>query len=453
LLQEGFAMKSHEEALETIEKDLAGRQLEGYEISFVSSKNLSIEVKEQKIDTFKCSAPAGVSIRVLKSGGMGFSYSTSLDDIALSRRVENAVIGAENQTPDPANCFPLPQEYPVIAGLLDDGLSSVSEQEKIRRAMDLERLALGADARLKRVRKAIYGESEYAVYIRNSLGVAGGYCGTSVSCSVTVVAEEGDDSQMGWDFGFSNFFSGIHVETIAANAAGKALGLLGARKIPTMRCTAILDNHVASEILEVLAPSFLAENVQKGKSMLAGRMGERLFSGLLRIRDDGTLPGGMATSPFDAEGVACRNTLLVEEGFLKAFLYDMHSARKDGVESTGNAARGGVKNPPHTGVSNFFIENGSVSRDEMVRGIDKGVLLTDVMGMHTANPISGDFSVGAAGFFIEKGVIAYPIKGVAIAGNILDLFRNVEVVGDDIRFFGGVGSPSLKITALDMSGS
>jgi PmbA protein len=446
-------MKSYEKALETIEKDLAGRQLEGYEISFVSSKNLSIEVKEQKIDTFKCSAPAGVSIRVLKSGGMGFSYSTSLDNAALSKMAENAVIGAENQTPDTANCFPPPQEYPVIAGLFDDGLSSVSEQEKIRRAMDLEQLALGADTRIKRVRKAVYGESEYDVWIRNSLGVAGGYRGTSVSCSVTVVAEEGDDSQMGWDFGFSNFFSGLNVETIAANAAGKALGLLGARKIPTMRCPAILDNHVASEILEVLAPSFLAENVQKAKSMLAGRVGEKLFSDLLRIRDDGTLSGGMSTSPFDGEGVACRNNLLVEGGCLKTFLYDMHAARKDGVESTGNAARGGVKSPPHTGVSNFFIENGRASREEMIRSVDKGILLTDVMGMHTANPISGDFSVGAAGFFIEKGVIVCPIKGIAIAGNILDLFRNVEAVGDDIRFFGGVGSPSLKISSLDMSGS
>jgi PmbA protein len=270
---------------------------------------------------------------------------------------------------------------------------------------------------------------------------------------VTVVAEEGDDSQMGWDFGFSRFFSGINVETIAANAVAKALGILGARKIPTMHCPAILDNHVASEILEVLASSFLAENVQKGKSMLAGRLGEKLFPALLQIRDDGTLAGGMSTSSFDAEGVAHRNNLLIEDGCLKAFLYDSRAACKDGVVSTGNAVRGGVKSPAHTGVTNFFIENGSASRDEMVQGIDRGVLITDVMGMHTANSISGDFSVGAAGFFIEKGVIAYPIKGIAIAGNILDLFRDVEMVGDDIRFFGSVGSPSLKISTLDMSGS
>jgi PmbA protein len=446
-------MNRYERVAGIIEKDLAGRCLDGYEISFGSSRNLSIEVKEQKIDTFKCSAPAGISVRVLKSGGMGFSYSTSFDDAALSRMVQNAVIAAENQTPDPANCFPLPQEYPAIAGLFDDNLAQAVETQKIQRAMELERLAMDADSRIKRVRKALYGESEYAVQVRNSLGVAGAYRGTSVSCSITVVAEEGDDSQMGWDFGFSRFFSGIDVETIAANAVAKALGVLGARKIPTMNCQAILDNHVSSEILEILASSFLAENVQKGKSMLAGRLGKDLFSALLQIRDDGTLAGGMSTSPFDAEGVAHRNNLLVKDGCLMAFLYDSYAARKDGVASSGNAVRGGVKSPAHSGVTNFFIENGSASRDEMVQSIDRGVLITDVMGMHTANSISGDFSVGATGFFIEKGLIAYPIKGIAIAGNILDLFNNVEMVGDDIRFFGSVGSPSLKISALDISGS
>jgi PmbA protein len=291
------------------------------------------------------------------------------------------------------------------------------------------------------------------VWIKNSMGVSGSYRGTYVSCSVSAVAEEGDDSQMGWDFGFSNYFSGVDVEAIAARAAAKAVGLLGAKRIPTMRCPVVLDNYVASEILEVLAPSFLAENIRKGKSMLAGRLGEDLFAGVLGIRDDGTLPGGMATAPFDAEGLPRQNTLLVDRGRLKAFLYDTYSARKEGVASTGNSVSGGTKSPPRMGVTNFFIENGSETTASMIGSIDKGVLLTGVMGMHTADPISGDFSVGASGIFIEKGILSYPVKGIAIAGNIIELFRNVERVGEDIRFFGGVGSPSLKIGSLDISGS
>lgn len=435
-----------------VESLLKGRPLDGWEIFQVASRNLSIEVKEQKVDTFTCSQPVGVSVRVLKSGSMGFSFSTSMDDADLDRMIDSAVVGAENQTPDEFHAFPVPEEYPVIPGMFDDRLALVGEEEKIGRAMELERLTLAADPRIKRVRKAAYGESTFEVAIRNSHGVEGSYRETSVSGSVAALAEEGGDSQMGWDFGFSPAFSGFHVEDVARTAAAKAVGLLGARKIPTMRCPAILDNYVATEILEVLAPAFLAENIQKGKSLLAGREGEPLFAECLRIRDDGILPGGMATAPFDGEGVPRRNTVLVEGGIIRGFLYDSYCGRKAGKPSTGNAARGGVKGPPRMGVNNFFIENGSDAITGLMAGIGRGLLVTAVMGMHTANPISGDFSVGASGFLIENGAVTSPVKGVAIAGNILELFRSVEKVGNDLRFFGAVGAPSLRIPSLDVSG-
>jgi len=445
-------MELHE-IIERIESLLKGRSLDGWEIMAGASRNLSIEVKDQTVDTFRCSAPVGVSVRVLKGQGLGFSYSTSMDDADLSRMIDNALVGAATQTPDACNGLPLPSEYPVLAGLFDPELAAVSEEEKIGRAMDLERLTLAADPRVKRVRKSSYGENAYSVAIRNSLGVNGSYCGTSVSSSIAVVAEAEGDSQMGWDFGFSTAFSGVSVEEIAASAAVKATGLLGARKIPTMRCPAVMDSHVAGEILEVLAPSFLAESVQKGKSLLAGKLGQQLFSPLLRIRDDGTLAGGMATAPFDGEGVPCRDNVVVEEGRLLKFLYDSYCGCKDGCESTGNAVRGGAKGLPHMGVTNFFIENGTTPAAQLLAGINRGILLTDVIGMHTANAISGDFSVGAAGFLIENGVVTVPVKGIAISGNIQELFRAVEGVGDDLRFFGTVASPSLLLGALDVSGA
>lgn len=442
----------HSVTADRIERILRGKALDGYEISVSSSRNLSIEVKEGKIDTFKCSAPVGVSIRVLKGGGMGFSYSTSLEEGDLERMVGNAVTSAENQTPDRWNVFPVPAAFPVVEGLFDEALALVGEESKIRCAMELEQLTLAADERVRRVRKAGYGESEYQVFIRNSHGVEGGFRGTSVSASVSAVAEQGDDSQMGWDFGFGTRFSDLRVEEIAGSAASRAVGLLGARKIPTMRCPVVLENHVASDILEVLAPSFLAENVIKGKSMLAGRRGDKVFPEILVIRDNGILPGGMATAPFDAEGVPQQDTLLVEGGRVAGFLYDSYWAARDGAGSTGNSSRGGIKSPPHCGVTNFYIENGSVSPRDLLGGIGRGVLITDVMGMHTANAISGDFSVGASGFLVESGAIIHPVKEIAIAGNIIDLFAAVEQIGNDLRFFGSVGSPSLRVSALDVSG-
>jgi PmbA protein len=438
--------------IDEIESLLKGRSTDGYEIFLSSSRNLAIEVRDQKVDTFKCSAPVVVSIRVLKASSMGFSYSTSLDVSDLDKMIDNALASAEIQTPDECNGLPAPKAYPLLTGLFDEGLALIDEGKKVGRAMELERLALSTDPRIKRVRKAGYGESVYEGHIRNSLGVKGSYRDTSVTCSVSAIAEEGNDSQMGWDFGFSNYFAGVDVAMIAAAAAARAAGLLGARRIPTMRCPAVLDNHVAGEILEVLSQSFLAENVLKSKSLLAGRVGEDIFSARLRIRDDGALPGGMGTAPFDGEGTGQQNTLLVEEGRLMGFLYDTYCARKGGTESTGNAVRGSSKNSPRTGVTNFFIENGALPLASLLKGIDRGVLITEVMGMHTANAISGDFSVGAAGFLIEGGVATVPVKGIAIAGNILELFRNVELAGNDLRFFGAVGSPSLKISSLDVSG-
>ncbi|MBT1076617.1 TldD/PmbA family protein [Geobacter grbiciae] len=440
------------EMIETVATLLKDRSLDGWEVAAATSRLLSIEVKEQKVDTFKCSAPGGVSIRVLRNGGMGFSYSTSMEPADLARMVENALVGAGAQTPDEHHAFPEPRPGSEIPGLYDEGLASVPEAEKVERAMALERLVMAADPRVKRVRKCSFGESTVETRIVNSRGVDATCRGTSVSASVSAIAEESGNSQMGWDFDFANRFADLSVDRIATRAVAKAVGLLGAAKIPTMRCPAVLDNYVATEILEVLASAFLAESVQKGKSLLAGKKGERIISPLLRIRDDGTLPGGMGTAPFDSEGVPKQNTILVEDGVLRGYLYDTLRARKDGVESTGNASRGGIKSPPHMGVSNLFIENGSVPLDDLMAGIGRGILLTDVMGMHTANPISGDFSVGAAGFLIEEGRVTVPVKGIAIAGNILELFRGVEGVGNDLRLYGTVGAPSLRIAALDVSG-
>ncbi|HEY5973296.1 MAG TPA: TldD/PmbA family protein, partial [Geobacteraceae bacterium] len=400
----------------------------------------------------KCAAPVGVGIRVLQRGAMGFSFSTSMADSDLVRMIDHALVGAESQTPDECHLLPAPQPCPALPGLYDPELAAVAEELKIERAMDLERLVLAADERVRRVRKSSYHETLYEVQLRNSRGVNGGYRGTSVSCSVAAVAEADGDSQMGWDFDFSTRFAGIRIAQVAKRAAARATGMLGARPVATMRCPVVLDNHVASEFLELLASSFVAESIFKGKSILAGKQGESLFSPLLTIRDDGALPGGMATAPFDGEGVPHRPVVLVQQGVVAGFLYDTFYGCKLGSASTGHSVRAGVKGLPHCGVTNFFIDNGTTAVDELTVGISRGLLLTDVIGMHTANPISGDFSVGAAGFLIENGQLTVPVKGIAIAGNILDLFRNVEQVGDDLRFYSAIGAPSLRIASLDISG-
>ena len=336
--------------------------------------------------------------------------------------------------------------------LYDPALAAVPVAMKIARAVELEQLTLAADSRIKRVRKAVYGESIYEVHLRNAHGIRGGYQGSSLSCSVAPLAEESGESQMGWDFAFATSYDAIDVAAVARGAADRATAMLGARKISSMRTPVILDNRVAGEFLELLAPSFSAENLFKGKSLLKGSLGEQLFPVSLNIRDDGALEGGMATAPFDGEGVAMQNTSLVTGGVVQGFLFDTVYAARMGAASTGNSARSGVKGVPHLGVSNFFIENGTAAPTELIAGISRGMLLTSLVGMHTANPVSGDFSVGATGFLIENGRMTHPVKGVAIAGNVVELFKNIEMIGDDRRFYSAVGSPSLKISSLEISG-
>ncbi len=437
---------------DAVEAILSARSPDGYEIMTGHSTTLSIEAKEGKVDTFKSAEPVGVSVRLLKNGGMGFSYSSSFAPGDLEKMVDNALTGALSQCADEANVLPAPLPCREMPELYDDGVGEVDTGRKIERALELERLALAADSRIKRVRKATYGETLYAIHIRNSNGVYGEYRGSTVSSSLAALAEADGDSQMGWDFEFGTGFDSVDIGRIARRAATKSVAMLGARKIPTMRAPVVLDNQVAAEFLELLAPSFSAENLDKGKSLLRDRLGVKMFSPLLVVRDDGTLPGGMATSPFDGEGVPHRNNLLVEDGIVRSFLYDTKYGVKLGMPSTGNSARGGVKGIPHLGVSNFFVENGPTPPEGLLSGITRGMLLTGLIGMHTANPVSGDFSVGATGFLIEDGVAMMPVKGVAIAGNVLDIFADVEMVGDDLRFFSPIGSPSLRIAALDISG-
>ncbi|HJV34765.1 TldD/PmbA family protein, partial [Geomonas sp.] len=222
---------------DSVEALLKGRELDGYEIAVQQSRDLSVEAKGGKVDAFKCSEPLGIALRVMCGEGLGFSFSTALDPGSLERMVEGALVAARNQTPDPCNGLPLPfAGYPDLADLWDDQLAEVPQEKKVERALELERLVLARDPRLKRVRKCSYSESSHHSLIRNSHGLCAGYKSTHVSCSVSVVAEEEGAAQMGWDFDYANRFADLDPGLVAERAGNKATSLLGARTIATMHC-------------------------------------------------------------------------------------------------------------------------------------------------------------------------------------------------------------------------
>ena len=317
----------------------------------------------------------------------------------------------------------------------------------------IEREALSYDKRITKIRKASYHEQMVKKHLINSYGVNLTHRNTLFSASIVVVAEEKKDSQTGWDFAFSRHYQELATDSIGRAASVEALGLLGAQSSPSLRGPVVLDSGVSYQFLALLAQSFLAESVHKKKSLLRGQLHQKIFSDIITIVDDGLYPRGMATAPFDGEGVVRQCTPLVEQGVLIQFLYDTYCAKKDSARSTGNASRGSIMGTPNVGYSNLFIQKGNVNPADMIASVEKGFLVNEVMGMHTANPITGDFSLGVTGFLIRNGKKITPVKGLALAGNIITLFKNVLQVGSDLRFYGKVGSPTLLIESMEISGA
>jgi PmbA protein len=442
------------EAIDRLEADLRRQGAADYEIYLARTDSLSVDAKGGAVEGLSRASSRTVAVRVLDAGRLGFAYSTDLEPESLKGLATQVLAAAREASSDEANGFaPRAAALPETPGLFDPELAALPQEAKIERALILERAALAADPRLKKVRRATWKETAAEVYLRNSRGVDASHRSTLVSASVLVMAQQNGDSEIGWDFDFSHAFAGLDVETVGRRAAERALESLGGRAVTTCACAAVLDSHVASELIEVLASSLLAESVQKGKSLLAGRLGQEIASPALTLVDDGLLPGGIETSPFDDEGNPRQRTVLIEEGELAGFLYDQTSANREGCRSTGNASRPSLQAPPVPHVSNLYLEPGVSSFDELVSEMGRGLVIRELLGIHTANPVSGDFSVGASGHWVEGGRILHPVKGIAVSGNVLELLRRVAVVGSDLRFWGEIGAPSLLIERLDVGGT
>jgi PmbA protein len=456
---------------------LQRKSIDGYEIYLNQSSHFDVESKDGKVDTLQASYAQGMAFRILKRGRIGFSYSTSsnpspsvqsvrLDSEkdfrgGLEQEIEDAITSSEATSPDPCFDFAPPLKEPIPQlPIFDETLEKVSEKAKIEKAKLVEKVARSIDTvRIKKVRKASYQEVVSQTTLINSKGLRFSYASTLTSISVAAVAEESGESEMGWDFDYSHFIHDLDVEKVGRAAGKKALERLGGRRIPSGVYPVVLQNQVASEFLSLLAHSFLAEQVQKGKSPLRGKKGERFFSPFLSLIDDGLYPKGVSTSPIDGEGMPSQRTSLVVQGEVSGYLYDRYWANRENISSgsqvgsTGNSRRLGIKFPPVLGISNLFVEPGRVPLSELVKDLHQGVMVVEVMGLHTVDPISGDFSLGCSGDWIERGEKVYPVKSIAIAGNLFDLFRKVVRVGEDLRFFGGVGSPSLLMEGLEVSGN
>lgn len=342
----------------------------------------------------------------------------------------------------------------VVVPVIDDPLLELvcadvaarEPQAKIDDVLELERAIRAIDTRIDNSRGSHAGDSQATIALVNSLGFRGAYRVTSASRSTSPVARDGADLRIGSYGSAARGYAGLEsVATVASGAAKRALDLCGARRPATMRVPVIFEREVAAAVLGDLFNAINAANVAVGNSYLADAIGQTIGSPLVTIVDDGRLPGGLGTSPFDAEGTPTQRTTVFERGVLETFLYDTYYARRLGAASTANASGGGI------GANNFSLAPGDRTLDELIASTPRGVLVYDTIGFATEHA-TGTYSRGARGVWIEGGEIAYPIDQFTIASNFKAMLAGIDAVANDLRFDSTIVSPSFRVAEMTISG-
>ena len=446
---------------EYIKKLFAAAEKAGFEACeccYSSGENMEISVFDGEIDEYSLSASLGLGFRGLYGGRMGYASTRVLDDASIDWLVESARSSAELvDSDDKEFLFAGSERYSEVKAF-EPALEELSARDKIDAALRLEKETLARDGRIRRVSGCSVISQSSELRMVNTLGLDVSARGNALGAYVSPIAEEAGDTANAFAVRFGRDASVLDAGALADEASREALALLGASPCASGEYRVLLRHDVMAEMLETFAGMFSAEEAQHGLSLLKGREGDRIAADIVSIVDDPLLPGGLASAPFDAEGVATYTKAVVEGGVLKTLLHNLKTANKQGVTTTGNASRSSVGGKVTVAPTNFFIRPGAASFDALLAEVGEGVLITGIMGMHSgANGVSGDFSLGARGFLIEGGKVSRPVKGITIAGNFLTLLCDIRALGDDLWF--GMpgesccGAPSAIVSSLNVAGA
>lgn len=429
------------------------RQSVEAEVFFRESASTSVEVKDAAIENVLVHGERGIGIRVIESERMGFAFTSDLSVGGIEECVGAAQAMSEVTEADP--------DLRIASGATDhaelaiyEGLGGRTVEERADAASAAERAARDVDRRVLGFRKTSFFDGETTTMLATTTGTRGSYSESWSGLSTSVIASDGEDRQIGSHGHAARRRTEIDPEAIGRYAARVAIGKLGARSFPTQRLPVVLEPYEAMSLLGAISPLFSAENVLKGKSLFAGKVGQAVASSRVTIVDDARRPGGLRSAPFDGEGTTTRRQILVAGGELRGYLTSLKTATKVGAEPTGNARRGSYSGPSRIGPSNLYIDAGSEDAAQLVGGLDRALRITSLLNLHTIDPISGEFSLGAAGDYLERGERQYAVQGITIAGNLLGLLSSISGVGSDLTFGGGgIGSPTLVISELSVGGT
>ncbi len=422
-----------------------------------TSRAFTVRVCGGVIETLKQSGTLGLGLRVIVDERVGFVSTNDLAPSALADLAQRAVALARFSSPDPANLLATPEEATGEPagelGMWDPEVLAFTPERKIALALELERLALAHDPRIRRTEGAGVSSHDGAAAIVSSTGITRSWAATSASLWVVPLADDRDGRQQTGVYSTSRrrVQELPSAEAAAREAAERAVARIGARPVPSARVPVVLHPDIAAGWIAEMHDAFSGESVIKRSSWLTERLGQPIASPLVTLVDDGRLAGAVGTEPFDGEGVATRRNVLIDHGTCAMFLYDVYHARRAGARPTGSAVRG-YASLPGIGAQNLYLEPGDESPAAILKRVERGFYMDD-QGSFGFNPVTGDYSFQAQGFWIEHGERTQPVDGVTVAAHSLDMLRGVVAVGNDLEFRGAIASPTLLIAEMTLSGS
>lgn len=431
--------------------------IEECEAYFAMSDDFSVDVLDGQIKEYSAAKTAGVCLRGVYNGKMGYASSEEMDEEAIEMLVhsvkENAIL---IETDDKTTIFEGSRAYETVDNYKEE-TASVAASVKIQEAMELEKLVKGLDPRVIRTEGCSYASMVNEKRIVNSKGLDVSFRACVLGAAAVPIVSENGKVNYAFDMKYAFDKKDVDIKKIAERAVREAVAGLNAASVPSGEYKAIFRNDVAAGLLATFSSVFSAESARKGLSLLKGREGEAIASENVTIIDDPLLKGGFASCPFDAEGVATKTKTVIENGILNTLLHNRTTAEAMGKETTGNASKGGYAAPVLVAPTNFFMKPGDKTLDQLVEEVGDGLMITSLMGMHSgANQISGDFSLGAKGFRIENGKITSAVEQITVADNFFELLKKIISVASDLEFRPGIstaiGSPSFCVEKIAVAG-
>ncbi|WP_051461170.1 TldD/PmbA family protein [Aminobacterium mobile] len=439
-------------AFSLIEKAL-NRGAKGADILFYSGKSSSLSLRDGKPEQNRTGFFMGIGLRVIDADGrQGVAHMNVLDPASFENLVSWSWANCCSSEPDPwVTLYEQKPSYRDDLKLEDEAVSSITPEQRQESCLYMSQEASSKDKRILSIRSASWYDSIGKSFYMSSTGIRGWYNGTSVSAGLSLVMSDGVNLEMGGYGESCRFLSDLPLSRIVEEAVTQTAYILGGKPLKTGKYTLILSPEVSASFLSVIGELFLASNVHKNMSLYKGKLGKQEASSLLTITDDGLMPKKLGTAPFDGEGVPCQRTVLMEKGVIKNFLYNLKYGLKDGVPSTGNGARS-FSSVPDVDVSNIYIEPGTLSQEDIFCSVRNGIYIMDLLGLHTVNPVSGDFSLGIKGVALHNGELSFPVSGMTIAGNLLDFLKKIVCIGNDLLFWGDTGGCTVVVEDVTAAG-